>query len=102
MATSNGKPQPRYTLGMTGIARSQLKSIVAAAGQPDPAKAVAAALRVIRDRLESDPGEFGEPLYHVAGLKMSIRCAAVAPLYLEYGLHDEKPVVVIRRYMAMG
>lgn len=102
MATSNGKPHPRYSLGTTGIARSQLKAIVAVAGQTDSEDSVAAALRVIRDRLESDPGEFGEPLYHVASLRMSIRCAAVAPLYVEYGLHDEKPVVVIRRYLAMG
>jgi hypothetical protein len=28
---------------------------------------------------------------------MTVRKASIRPLYIEYGVHDEQPVVVIRR-----
>lgn len=48
-------------------------------------------------RLNRDPSEFGEPMYHLDGMQMEVRKAAIEPLYIEYGVHDEWPVVIIRR-----
>ena len=36
------------------------------------------------------------PLYHMRKMKMVIYHIVDCPLYFEYGVHDEEPVVVIR------
>ncbi len=54
-------------------------------------------MRDILSRLHRDPREFGEPMYHLRGMRMTVRKASIRPLYIEYGVHDEQPVVVIRR-----
>jgi len=52
--------------------------------------------------LKSDAADFGEPLYRIQSMRMTIRCAAVTPLYIEYGIHDVQPIVVIRRVVALS
>jgi hypothetical protein len=53
-------------------------------------------LREIRDRLLSDPKEFGEPLYHLDALSLEIRTASVRPLIIEFGVHETRPLVFIQ------
>ncbi len=101
MAESNGKAQPRYTVGLTGLARTQLLAISDAAAWAGSQNDVDDAYVAIIARLKRNPFEFGEPLYHLKKMKMTIYCAACSPLYLEYGLHDEQPIVVIRRFVSL-
>lgn len=102
MASTNGQPQGRYSLSTAGPAKDQLLAIVDAAIAAGTADNVVMVLKSIRERLRRDPGEFGEPLYHIAALKMTVRCAVVSPLYVEYGLHDVQPVAIIRRFAALS
>jgi hypothetical protein len=55
------------------------------------------AMQAILTRLRRDPQEFGEPMYRLRAMRMEVRNGALGSLYVEYGVHDEQPVVVIRR-----
>ena len=101
MVSTNGKPQPQFSVDTAGLAESQLLAIVGAAVKIGRHHLILPALKTIRLRLQTSPAEFGEPLYHIAKMKVTIYCAAVVPLYVEYGLHDENPVVMIRRFVAL-
>lgn len=101
MAGSNGASGPRFRVSMLEFAKEQLRDIAEAAAGSDSDSEVAAALRKMLRRLERDPREYGEPLFHYRESKMTVRCAALVPLYIVYGVHDEQPVVVIRRVVAL-
>jgi len=49
-----------------------------------------------RMRLRSDAREIGDPLYHLRTMKMTIMGIVEMPLYVDYVVHDERNVVVIR------
>ncbi len=102
MGSSNGKPNPHYSLGALGSATTQLEEVLKRAAMAGAQDAVTSAFADIMARLRIDPNRFGEPLYHHRKSKMTIRCGIVAPLYIEYGVHDEQPVVVIRRVVALA
>ena len=104
MGQSNGERRPRHSVGALGAATSQLSDILEEAARTGTHESVIAAFANIRARLHRDPHHFGEPLYHLRKLKMTVRCVAVIPLFVEYGVHDEQPVVVIRRvlYLTAG
>jgi hypothetical protein len=82
---------------MTGPAEGEYLDIVERATEAGVEEPITDALAVIRTRLRLEPREFGEPMYHLSGMRMEVRNASVRPLYIEYGVHDEQPVVVIRR-----
>ena len=93
MAHSNGAPEPRFHVDMLEPARHQLRAIALERPEAD----VVGAFRKVLRRLQHDPRQEGEPLYHFPKLHMTIRRVAEIPLYVEYGVHDREPVVVIRR-----
>jgi hypothetical protein len=55
-----------------------------------------AALKIIVERLEHEPWEFGEPLYHLPVLKMQLRCAAVRPLFIDFAVCEDQPLVFVK------
>ena len=63
----------------------------------DQGNEVKRAMKAIVSRLRTDPVSFGEPLYRMAKLEMMVRCAAISPLFVEYGIHDSERVIVIRK-----
>jgi len=56
---------------------------------------------VIGDRLRTDPLVFGEPLFRLPALELFIRQGAVAPLVVNYGVHEERRLVFIRGFNVM-
>ena len=95
MVGGNG-PQSRFTVDFTGFARSQLRAIARRAIYGGRGREVAAAVRTILARLSQDQREYGEPMYHLRAMRMHVRRAALAPLYVEYGVHEDQPIVIIR------
>jgi hypothetical protein len=61
-----------------------------------------AAIRKLVDQLAHDPNEFGEPLYRLPGLRLRVRCAAIAPLGVHFAVHEELPFVVISSVKLMA
>ncbi len=54
------------------------------------------AFRKAIDQLQGAPWTFGEPLYQLPALRMQIRCAVLGPLYIEYGVSEDRPLVFIK------
>jgi ParE toxin of type II toxin-antitoxin system, parDE len=102
MAHLNGTSGPRFRVSMLEVAKEQLRDIAVAVAKSGSDSDVAAAFRNTLRSLELDPRELGEPLFHYRKLKMTVRCAALIPLYIVYAVHDEQPVVVIRRVAALA
>ena len=44
----------------------------------------------------NDPYDFGEPLYRLPALRMQIRHGAILPLFIDYGVCEDRPLVFIR------
>jgi hypothetical protein len=55
-----------------------------------------------RSKLKREARTAGEPMYHLRGMRMEVRHVAVDPLYVEYGVRDDQPLVVIRRVRWLG
>jgi hypothetical protein len=53
-------------------------------------------LRAIHDRLRKDPTSFGEPLYRLAALKLVVYVGILSPLVVQFAIHEEKPLVLLR------
>jgi len=102
MAQSNGRPPIEYSIGVTGNANAELLAITRDAKDDGRGEKVEEAYVAILARLRFGPVAFGEPLYRVQKMGMTIRCAVIMPLYVEYGVHDTRPVVVIRRVVALS
>jgi len=101
MTGSNGE-QPRFHVSAIGPASEAYRDIQRRAELAGGSDRVEAVFREIVRRLKYDPREFGEPMYELRVMHMQVRKAAIDPLYVEYGVHNEQPVVVIRRVRWIG
>jgi hypothetical protein len=54
------------------------------------------AIREVIVRLRNDPTEFGEPLYRLPVMRMQLRCASIRPLYVDFAVCDDRPLVFIK------
>jgi hypothetical protein len=54
------------------------------------------AVRMVDARLPNEPTEFGEPLYRLPALRLQVRCAAVGPLYVDFGVCEDRSLVFIK------
>ena len=65
-------------------------------------KEVLAAARQLYERLQQDPNELGEPLYRLALLGLRIRCVALGPLYVDFAVCEDRPIVFIKAVKLLG
>jgi len=93
---------PRYKVAFTGLASEQLKAVVRRAESYDKPALFADAIRLLLEQLVSKPNEVGEPMYRLQSMKMDVRRVALAPVYLEYGVHRTEPLVIVRRVVGMA
>jgi hypothetical protein len=56
------------------------------------------ALRQIYKELRTRPVEFGEPRFRLPALKLVVYQGAIRPLLVDYAIHEEYPLVVIREF----
>ena len=90
-----------YYVDVSGEISSQIKRLFKRALSDGRGEAFIASLKEIQRRLASDPLHFGEPLYQLRLLQLSIRKAAIVPIYVEYSVSAEHRIVVIRRCVLM-
>lgn len=94
-------PQPQnggqqYEVHLSGVIAKSLRKIQRRALQQGRGKAVVTAYREIVHRLSHDPGEFGEPLYRLPALRMQVRHAVVLPLFVDFAVCEDRPLVFIK------
>ena len=92
-AESNGGP---YKVDCSGVVAKALKQIQKQANKEGRGKQVLSAVLQIWKRLTNDPMNFGEPLFRLPVLKMQVRHGAVRPLFVEFTVCEDKPLVFIK------
>jgi len=97
---TNGRHSFRITMA-AGVAES-IKKLHARAIAIGIGKAVLAAIKSMRQRLEADPTNYGEPLFHLPAIQMQVRMAIEIPLLIHFALHEEQRLVFIQRVRGMS
>jgi hypothetical protein len=87
---------------MSQQTRTVLKRLHQDAAKKGTGAQFVSAFRRIVERLERDPLAFGEPLYHLPILKLEVRQAVVDALVVVYGVHKDKPLVLIRSFKVLS
>jgi hypothetical protein len=100
----NPPPDPEYDVPISGAVRdllTRLQDEAVAAGRRGP---FLAALNSISRRLRTDPATFGEEVFDLRALRLTIRVAVVIPLAVEFGVYPDRRLVFVRtfRYIRAG
>ena len=54
------------------------------------------ALRAIYDHLRKEPTTFGNPLYRLPAMDLTVYSAVVSPLVVYFAVHQTKPLVFVK------
>lgn len=91
----NGAPHS-YVVHTSATLLSWIKQLHEQGASQGEGKRYIAALRTIYHRLQTEPDQFGEPLYHLPAIQLQIRQGVLAPLVVSYGVHEKKRLVFLR------
>ncbi len=95
--TNTGNGQPRwFFVDCSGKVLAEIQAIIDRAIAAGEGEQYALALEAIYDRLRKVPHNVGEMLFRLPALQMMVYLGAVYPLTVDYGIIEEKPIVVIR------
>jgi len=61
-----------------------------------------AAMHQILSRLQTNPGSFGEPVFRLQSLRMTVRSAVVRPVFIDFGVWEGGSFVFIRSIKLLG
>ncbi|MCI0461734.1 MAG: hypothetical protein L0Z62_32695 [Gemmataceae bacterium] len=70
---------PSYQVHCSGQLAQTIKDLQRQASRAGAGEQFLAAIKTIHERLSNDPLEFGEPIYHLQALKLSVRVGIVSP-----------------------
>lgn len=101
MSSGNGTPHP-YSVSMSQIQRANLLHLHQLAAALGQGQRFLDAYREIVRRLQRDPRVFGEALYSLPALKLEVRQAVVAPIVVDFAVHNEQQVVFIRGFKVLS
>jgi hypothetical protein len=97
-------PDPGFEVSISGATRELLVRLHGEAAADGRWAEFLTALRTISTRLRTDPVTFGEELFDLRGLRLTVKVAAVLPLVVEFGVYAERRLVFVRtfRYIRAG
>ena len=82
-----------YKVSYSASVRNTLNELCARAAQRNQGNEILRAIKVIDERLQSDPLAFGDPWNDLPEAKLIVLVRVVPPLTVIYGVHKEIPVV---------
>src|SRR5262245_3551788 len=101
--TSQGNGQTiEYDVRMSEHTRAELKLQQWEASQAGIGEQFLSALRLIEERLRTNPMSLREPRYRLPALQLLICQAVVSPLVVEYAIHEALPLVFIRNFKVLS
>jgi hypothetical protein len=89
---------PRFRITYLNHAKEQFRQIVRRALHLGRLAEVVAATRLIHHRLQTDPREFGESIGSYRFARLDLRDAAVGPVVVHYGVHQDQHDVFVRGF----
>jgi hypothetical protein len=97
---SNGRR--RYRIDLSGAVRDQLISCQQQATIEGPGAEFIVAMRQILNRLQISPANFGEAIFRLHSLRMTVRSAVVRPIFVDFGVWEDGSFVFIRSIKLLG
>jgi len=101
MTTGNGNPFV-FHVALSEKSKGILKAQHRKAALAGTGNKFISSLRQVHDRLRTDPKDFGEPLYRLPALRLTVFQAVVAPLVVIYGVHEEKSLVLVQTFKILS
>lgn len=95
MPSSSGQSGPYEVHNSTEIAQAFLR-LQHQATQEGRGPELLRATREAYARLRANPNEVGEPLYRLPALRMQVRCVAIRPLYVDFAVCEDRPLVFLK------
>jgi hypothetical protein len=92
----------KYELHASARIRALLEHLHSQAVQTGTDRRFMVALRKIRDCLQHEPLTFGEPQYRLPALHLQLRQGVIAPLVVDYGVYEDRPLVFIRGFKVLS
>lgn len=96
MTSQGNGPLSVYKVTLSAQAKKTVKQLHLQALQAGKSKEYLQSLRYVYERLRRDPLDFGEPLYRLPVLKMTVYLASAARMVVDYAVHEEQPLVFVR------
>lgn len=94
-AGSGGFP---YQVEISDAVADALRQLFLRAVLAGQGPAAASAFWEIVEALHRQPNEFGEPLYPLIHLHLQMRRAAIRPLVVTYGVHEQLRIVFVQSF----
>jgi hypothetical protein len=88
-------PSPPFEVDASGYTRDRMRQMLNRAAQLGVQPEIAHTLTDILRRLETDPREWGDPLWRFHAAQMTQFGGSLRRLRCEYSVHDRIPTVVI-------
>jgi len=89
-----------FRVSISNAIISQVKQVLRTAQGLGDEDRFILALKQINERLENDPGSFGEPLFFLKGLGLDMRLAAAPPFAVTFGVNYAARTVFVSRLTA--
>jgi hypothetical protein len=100
----NPPADPGFQVSISGAVRELLVRLHEQAARAGDREGFLSALRTITERLQTDPVNFGEELFDLRALRLTVRVGIVLPVVVEFGVYLDRRVVFVRtfRYLPPG
>ena len=102
MTSQGNGPPVLYVVRLSGMARDEVKARYQEAVASGRGWRFLSALVKINEQLRHQPVSFGDPLYRLPALRLQVFQCAIAPLVVQYGVHEELPLVFIRKVLLLS
>jgi hypothetical protein len=94
--SSAGNGEQPYQLSISGAVAGAIRYLMRRAAREGRGTEFLLALRRVIEQLRHNPSGFGEPLYRLPALRMQVRSAVVRPLWVDFGVCEDRPLVFIK------
>lgn len=87
-----------FRVPITGALRERLIQIGEEARAAGLHKQFLASIRMVSDRLRFNPLQFGEEIFDLKALKLTVRVGVALPVAVEFGVYLEQHLVIVRSF----
>lgn len=88
---------PGYEVPLSGAIQELLFRLLTKA-DADGRRLEFLAFKAVAQRLCTEPEAFGEEVFDLAALHLTIKVGVILPLAVEFGVHSERRLVIIRTF----
>jgi hypothetical protein len=96
MPESQGRGPP-YEVHASDVIVKNLRRLQRQAARQGRGEEALTALRHIYQRPHQNPDAAGEALYRLPAIRMQVRTIVVRPLAVDFAVHEDRPLVFIKR-----